>query len=51
MEKVKAERHIRVKVLETKINKALSMKKLLEDSLEELEKELESVKKELAELE
>ena len=48
--KVKGERNLRVKALEAKIDRALSMKKLLDRSLEELEAELEAVKRELAEM-
>ena len=43
--KVKGERNLRVKALEAKIDRALSMKKLLDRSLEELEAELEAVKR------
>lgn len=51
MEKVKGARALRAQELERKIDKALSMQKLIDQSLEELRNELQAIKKELAEME
>lgn len=50
MEKVKGERNLRMKELERKIDKALSIQALVNRSLEELQIELEAVKKDLEEM-
>ena len=50
MAKVKGERNLRVKELERKIDKALSIQALINRSIEELKAELEAVKKELEEI-